>query len=1327
MKPILLRIRGLHSFREEQIIDFEELAADGVFGIFGPTGSGKSTILDAITLALFGTVGRAEHNTRGILNHAEKSLSVVFEFEIGSPPHRHRYRVERSYRRKDEVAVQNVRSRLILMGDAGATSTGAAEVAAGLSADTDGAGDTRTTAGTMRAATGSGASAAAGPDDTSAEMPAGDMGAREMGARVLADKDSEVTARVKQILGLEVDDFTRAVVLPQGRFAEFLNLKGSERNKMLQRLFGLERYGDVLMQRLKARFDQRQLELEGVLGRQRGLGDASPEALAAAEQAHQAAQAEEAASRDRLNEVAARHEGGRRVWELQQQLDAAEQARAQHAAKREEMERLAEKLARAERAEALWPLVVARDQAQAEEAKVAALHQRLSGELAAVQAEEEQASARLRAATERRQREEQPAIAQRERLRGLLESEQKLTALHGRLAQVEAERRQRTDELRQVEQRLEAAETALAKTERAAKAAESELAENTVSLEWRQALQEAKARADTFTQAEAAWRRLADELVQRRQVAGRAKREQERAAAAVAEASERVERLRAKLDEIAQSPVLEEELREAERRIDGQARVLLQRWQEFMEQRQQATARRKVAREQQEQAEDRLRVALAALEEARSRLQALQRRQTEALLADQQALARRLAETLVDGQPCPVCGSVHHPAPATDTETGAGDSPATPKTAADTAGASTVKPGASAEVDYAEVDGTTLNGVAAAGVADSLAAETAAAERTLQAAEQQVEAIRQAVADARSRYDVESSKERDATEALRLLRRQVREVWPDAAAVLDGPAAEQGAEPDDADLDVFRVWIEQEEQHLKEQRQRLERWRQTRERGQEALVEQERALANLANRLAAAEAAVSASEAEVQRVASEADEARAEMEKAGAAWLKALAALGYADETYATAREWLAGQWAALGERDRKAEAANQRLQSARGRQQQLLPVRDEARAEVQRLTSALERLAWEAAQAQEQAGDLAQVLRAATGGRSVTEALAEVEQQLHAMLEEEQAATAQASELQQRRVQLQQDLAAEAARLQAAQKRRAQAETELERGLDEARFVSVGEVADARLAPDERQDVARRLQEYQDEGRRLEAEYQRLLRDVGGKRLSPEAWAELERELAAAQAALDEAIRRAATAAQVYAETQRRHAEWKELEERRQQLQVEIDRLQTLRQLCSGNRFVEFIAQEQLDVVARHASDRLKQLTRGRYALEVAADGRFVMRDDHNGGVRRPVSTLSGGETFLTSLALALSLSTQIQLRGKYPLEFFFLDEGFGTLDPELLDLVMSTLERLRMEQLTIGVISHVPELRARMPRRLLVDPAEPSGRGSRVRLELA
>ena len=83
MKPHKLKISGLQSFRAEQEIDFDHLSGRGMFGIFGPTGSGKSTILDAVTLALYGRVGRARSGKQGIINEGESSAAVSFSFSIG--------------------------------------------------------------------------------------------------------------------------------------------------------------------------------------------------------------------------------------------------------------------------------------------------------------------------------------------------------------------------------------------------------------------------------------------------------------------------------------------------------------------------------------------------------------------------------------------------------------------------------------------------------------------------------------------------------------------------------------------------------------------------------------------------------------------------------------------------------------------------------------------------------------------------------------------------------------------------------------------------------------------------------------------------------------------------------------------------------------------------------------------------------------------------------------------------------------------------------------------------------------------------------------------
>jgi exonuclease SbcC len=165
-----------------------------------------------------------------------------------------------------------------------------------------------------------------------------------------------------------------------------------------------------------------------------------------------------------------------------------------------------------------------------------------------------------------------------------------------------------------------------------------------------------------------------------------------------------------------------------------------------------------------------------------------------------------------------------------------------------------------------------------------------------------------------------------------------------------------------------------------------------------------------------------------------------------------------------------------------------------------------------------------------------------------------------------------------------------------------------------------------------------------------------------------------------------------------------------------------ESELYERLKKLLDGNKFMEFVAEEYLQTVAQNASSRLLALTDGRYFLRY--DGNFVVGDNFNGGAPRGVFTLSGGETFLVSLSLALALSAEICARSLRPIEFFFLDEGFGTLDEKLVDTVMDSLEKLKGEHFSIGIISHVEELRHRIERKLSVKKATES-RGSQITME--
>ncbi|MGY1635032.1 AAA family ATPase [Geodermatophilus sp. SYSU D00742] len=147
--------------------------------------------------------------------------------------------------------------------------------------------------------------------------------------------------------------------------------------------------------------------------------------------------------------------------------------------------------------------------------------------------------------------------------------------------------------------------------------------------------------------------------------------------------------------------------------------------------------------------------------------------------------------------------------------------------------------------------------------------------------------------------------------------------------------------------------------------------------------------------------------------------------------------------------------------------------------------------------------------------------------------------------------------------------------------------------------------------------------------------------------------------------------------------------------------------------------RLQSFVLAARLEQVAEVASRRLQDMSGARYTfLHSDAQGRHGARGglgldvfDEYTGTRRPTKTLSGGESFMASLALALGLADVVTAEaGGVQMDTLFVDEGFGTLDAQALDAVMNVLDELRRGGRTVGVISHLEELRTRIPTRLEV-----------------
>ncbi|MEZ4651421.1 MAG: SMC family ATPase [Candidatus Eisenbacteria bacterium] len=176
--------------------------------------------------------------------------------------------------------------------------------------------------------------------------------------------------------------------------------------------------------------------------------------------------------------------------------------------------------------------------------------------------------------------------------------------------------------------------------------------------------------------------------------------------------------------------------------------------------------------------------------------------------------------------------------------------------------------------------------------------------------------------------------------------------------------------------------------------------------------------------------------------------------------------------------------------------------------------------------------------------------------------------------------------------------------------------------------------------------------------------------------------------------------------------------AEQKELRE-----QAKLEK--SLGRLLGTTGFEAWLLQRALERLCQSASHLLRELSSNQYSIQINDKREFEVVDHSNADEPRLARTLSGGETFMASLALALALSedvAQLAAGGVARLDTLFLDEGFGTLDPDTLDTVASAIEALGARGRVVGLITHVRELAERVPVRFQVTKDAKTSRVERV-----